>query len=123
MTQTSYPKVKQCPFCGSEGCMGTHFDYLVNAWVTDFNCDKEDTHHCLIVRLPPSIVTELKTIPKEEAKELIANYIKNNKGVNTSDLIFELGLSVDLVLEVLKELKQEGKIEATDIRSVGGGQV
>ena len=117
MKGQSYPKVKTCPFCNSKGCTGTHFDYLVNAWVTEFNCDKDDTHHCLIVRLPSSVVIELRTIPKEEAKELIANYIENNKGVDTSDLIFELGLNVDLVLDVIGELMEEGIIEASDIQS------
>jgi len=52
----------------------------------------------------------LRTIPKEEAKELIEDYIKNNEGKWTSDVIFDLELSTDLVLEVLDELMQEGKI-------------
>jgi len=117
MTQNSYPKIKTCPFCDSEGCTGTYFDYLVNAWVTEFNCDEDDTHHCLIVRLPPSVVIKLKTIPKEKAKELIEDYIKNNEGKWTSDIVFDLELSVDLVLGVLEELVQEGIIEASDIQS------
>lgn len=54
----------------------------------------------------------LRTVPKEEAKKLILDYIKNNKITWTSDVIFDVGLSVDLVLEALEELRQEGKIEA-----------
>lgn len=54
----------------------------------------------------------LRVIPKEEAKELICDYIENNKGKMTSDVIFDLGLDVALVLIGLKELEQEGKIEA-----------
>lgn len=53
----------------------------------------------------------LRTIPKEEAKELILDYFKNNEGKWTSDVIFDLELSVDLVLTALDELRQEGKIE------------
>jgi len=53
----------------------------------------------------------LRDIPKEEAKELIAEYIKNNEGIYTSDVIFNLRLSVDLVLECLRELYDEGVIE------------
>ncbi len=56
----------------------------------------------------------LRTIPKDEAKELIEDYIKNNEGKWTSDLVFDLGLTVDLVLEVTKELMEEGKIHPVD---------
>ena len=50
----------------------------------------------------------LREIPKDEAKKLIEEYIKNNEGKWTSDVIFDLRLSVDLVLECLEELQKEG---------------
>ena len=52
----------------------------------------------------------LREIPKEEAKKLIEEYIKNNEGKWTSDVIFDLRLSVDLVLDCLKELEEVGVI-------------
>lgn len=53
----------------------------------------------------------LRTIPKEEAKDLILDYLEKHEEKWTSDIIFDLGLSTDLVLDVLEELSQEGKIE------------
>lgn len=60
----------------------------------------------------------LRTIPKEEAKEMILNYFKNDEEKWTSDVIFDLALDVDLVLTILDELRQEGKIEP---RVLSGG--
>lgn len=60
----------------------------------------------------------LRDIPKEEAKELIAEYVKNNEGIYTSDVVFNLRLSVDLVLDCLNELSDEGIIEAKDYDSL-----
>ena len=57
----------------------------------------------------------LRDIPKEEAKELISEYLKNNEGKWTSDVIFDLKLSVDLVLECLNELSDEGIIEGKNL--------
>ena len=50
-------------------------------------------------------------------KEIFKLYDKNNKGIDTSDLIFEIGLNVDLVLDVIGELMEEGIIEASDVQS------
>jgi len=67
--------------------------------------------------IPPKTTTkeeemiELRQIPKEQAKELIYEYIKKNPGCWTSDIIIDLQLDPDLVLKVLEELKNEGKIE------------
>lgn len=52
----------------------------------------------------------LRELPKEEAKELISEYVKNNEGIWTSDIIFDLELDVSLVLECLKELNEEDVI-------------
>ena len=53
-----YKKIK-CPVCGSDGCCGTMFDWLINATRHDFICDKDSKHHFLIVELPEmEIITE-----------------------------------------------------------------
>ena len=52
----------------------------------------------------------LRDIPKEEAKSLIEEYLNKNEGKWTSDVIFDLKLTVDLVLGCLRELEKEGKI-------------
>ena len=54
MPEKAFLKVVMCPFCGSEGCMGTWFDPLTEKWSTDFHCDADESHHCFIVRLPPT---------------------------------------------------------------------
>lgn len=57
----------------------------------------------------------LRDIPKDEAKTLIEKYLEKNEVKWTSDIIFDLELTVDLVLECLKELEKEGKIEAHNL--------
>lgn len=58
---------------------------------------------------------ELRVIPHDEAKKLIEDYITDNRGVWTSDIAFNLGLDVGLVLGILRELTQEGAIHSTEI--------
>jgi len=57
----------------------------------------------------------LRTIPKEEAKELILDYFEEKDEATTSDVIFDLALGTDLVLTILDELMMEGRIEPRDI--------
>ena len=63
MAHKTFLKVKMCPFCGSEGSMGTWFDPLTEKMSTDFYCDVDATHHCFIVRLP-----EAESITMEEVE-------------------------------------------------------
>lgn len=60
-------------------------------------------------------VVELKKIQKKKALELIRAYIDEHQGCRTSDIIYDLGLEPDLVLLVLKELKEKGSIRSEDI--------
>ena len=60
-------------------------------------------------------VVELRVIPKREARTLIIDYLKLHPGVWTSDIIYELGLDLNLVLEILEELKAEGKARSRTI--------
>ncbi len=55
-------------------------------------------------------VIELRTIPVDEARTLILDYVKENHGAETSDIIFNLGLDVKLVLGILKELYEREEI-------------
>ena len=78
------------------------FFVQLNSKVAKFACDDEWWEKKTIY---------LKSIPHEEAKEKILNYITENDGKWTSDIIFDLELEVDLVLNVLEELLEEELIE------------
>jgi predicted ArsR family transcriptional regulator len=54
---------------------------------------------------------ELKTVPDEEAEKLITEYVKSHSGARTGDIIYDLGLDVDLVLRILAKLKKEEVLE------------
>ncbi len=60
-------------------------------------------------------VVKLEVIPKEEAKVRIKGYVDQHQGCRTSDIIYDLGLDPDLVLSILKELKEEGKIKGESV--------
>ncbi|RLE55731.1 MAG: hypothetical protein DRJ30_03385 [Candidatus Methanomethylicota archaeon] len=53
-----------------------------------------------------------KRISKDEAKNLIKEYIHQHPGCLTSEIIEKLELDPELVNEVLIELEREGEIEA-----------
>jgi len=40
--------VEHCPYCGSDGSSGTHYDYIIGKWVTDFYCDDCCGHTTII---------------------------------------------------------------------------
>lgn len=60
-------------------------------------------------------VVELKRIPKKKATALIKAYVDKHQGCRTGDIIYDLGVDPDLVLSVLKELKEKGKVRSEDI--------
>lgn len=60
-------------------------------------------------------VVELKRIPKEEAVVQIQDYVDKHQGCRTSDIIYDLELDPDLVLSVLQELKEKGKIRSENL--------
>lgn len=60
-------------------------------------------------------VVELKRIPNKEAVVQIQDYVDKHQGCRTSDIIYNLELDPDLVLSVLKELKEKGKIRSEDV--------
>ena len=57
----------------------------------------------------------LNTLPHDEAKQIILDYITQNKGKRTSDIIFDLKLDPGLALSVLRELHDENEVEAFDL--------
>lgn len=57
-------------------------------------------------------VVELKKISKSKALSQIKAYIDKHQGCRTSDIIYDLALNPDLVLKVLKELKEKSKIRS-----------
>ena len=59
-------------------------------------------------------VIELRTIPTDEARALILDYITEHHGAKTSDIIFGLALDVDLVLSILKEFYENEDIEMVE---------
>ena len=60
-------------------------------------------------------VVELRKIPKKEAIAQIKAYIDKHQGCRTGDIIYDLALDPDLVLSVLKELREKRKIRSEDI--------
>lgn len=58
---------------------------------------------------------ELVEIPEEEATSRIVEYIKENPGCRTSDIIFNLHLDPNLVLKVLKNLGDQQKIRGEPV--------
>lgn len=65
--------------------------------------------------LPIEKETSLKKISKEKAKKQIQEYVENNAGCKTSDIILELELDPLQVTEILKELQKEQKLDGTNI--------
>jgi len=58
---------------------------------------------------------ELTIIPEDEATEKISAFITEHPGSRTSDIICDLGLNPNLVLRILRKLKEEKKITGKDI--------
>jgi len=56
------------------------------------------------------VEVEFRRIPKDEAKKLIKEYIKNNPGCFTSEIIEALHLDPKLVIEILHELEEKGEV-------------
>ena len=55
-------------------------------------------------------------ISLEEAKKLVFEYIKAHSGAKTSDIIIDLCIDPEIVLEALKLLGAENKVEGKDVQ-------
>ncbi len=63
----------------------------------------------------PTVELE-REISLEEAKRLVFEYIKAHPGAKTSDLIIELCIDPDIILEALKLLGAEDKVEGKGVQ-------
>lgn len=63
-------------------------------------------------------VKVLRKISKKKATSLIQNYIKNNPGCRTSDIIYDLEIDPDIVLEILHELETNNLIQGEEYEMV-----
>jgi DNA integrity scanning protein DisA with diadenylate cyclase activity len=64
---------------------------------------------------PKMQLEELKKVPKKKAALLIREYISKNPGCKTSDIIFSLRLHPDIVLPILRKLREEGALRSEKI--------
>jgi len=64
---------------------------------------------------PDTPVIELRELPIDEAKKLIQQYVRENEGCRTSQIIIELALDPDLVIEAIHQLDSEELLESEDI--------
>jgi predicted transcriptional regulator len=62
--------------------------------------------------LPKVVVIE--EIPKEEAKKRVEEYFKKHGQADIEELMMNLKIPVQTLVEILDELKREGKITAQD---------
>src|SRR3989338_3363930 len=56
-------------------------------------------------------VVEMRSISKTQARKEILNYMKKHKEAYASDISEELGIDLDLIFSVMKELDKEGVVE------------
>ncbi len=55
-------------------------------------------------------VIELREMPIAEVKPLIIDFVKQNPGCWTSDIVNGIEVEPEIVIQALNELKKEGKI-------------
>jgi len=60
-------------------------------------------------------VLKLRRISHEKAVTLIKNYIDENPGCRTSEIILNLELDPDVVLKAIKALREKGEIKSEEI--------
>lgn len=61
-------------------------------------------------------VIEFRTVPNDEAKNLVLSYVDSHPNARTSEIIEALKLDPDLAVTVLDELSKEGKLESQDVK-------
>lgn len=60
-------------------------------------------------RFYPRIVV-VEEIPKDEAKHKVEEYFKENKEADIEELMINLKIPVEILVDIIDELKEEGKI-------------
>ena len=56
-------------------------------------------------------VVEMRGVSKTQARKEIMDYMKKHKEAYASDISEELGIDLDLIFSVMKELDKEGVVE------------
>ncbi|MCL2288623.1 MAG: ArsR family transcriptional regulator [Candidatus Bathyarchaeota archaeon] len=49
-------------------------------------------------------------------KKQVLKYLDTHKHVSTSDIVFDLGIDIDLVVEALNVLEEEGLVEGKPVK-------
>ena len=60
-------------------------------------------------------IVELREMPLEEAMDLILQYINDNPGARTSDIICDLGIDIEIGLNAFKNLKKRQLIDSEEL--------
>jgi len=58
---------------------------------------------------------EFKKVSKNKAEKIVKEYVSNNPGCKTSDIIFDLKLHPDVVLPSLRKLREGGTLRSEKI--------
>ena len=64
--------------------------------------------------LAEELIVQQKTMTKAEAKKAILDLFRQKGELDYGDIIEELGLDLEVVVEMCRELEEEGRIEAMD---------
>lgn len=65
--------------------------------------------------LPELEVEEFEVIPRGKATTMIKEYVSNNPGCRTSEIISDLHLDLNLALDILRKLKKDGKLRSEEV--------
>lgn len=91
----------------------THLEFdLLKSQFNDLSSKLEEFENRLNEYEPKIVVIEEKS--KKEAKELIESYFKEHKKADIEELMMNLHISVDTIVEIIDELREEGKLVPRD---------
>jgi len=64
-------------------------------------------------------VVMIRSIDEDEAEQEIVQYLQTHDHADTGELVEKLRLDVDVVLNVVQRLKEQGKVERVDSHESG----
>lgn len=59
-------------------------------------------------------VVVIKELSHDDAKQLVERYMRENKTADTEELLLKLGIELRILVEILDELKAEGRITVAE---------
>ena len=68
--------------------------------------------------LEPRVVM-IRELTQDQAEKEIVSYLQTHDHADTGELVEKLGIDVDLVLNIVQRLKQQGKVERVDSHQSG----